>query len=125
MYVAGFIGSPSMNFVPVTVAGKEAAATGFSVRLPEAPGVEKGVLGIRPEAMSEKPGADGAPQLDMKVEVTEVLGADQFVYGSVGGDTMTARVDPQMKVGPGDRLRLTIDTRRLHLFEPATGKAIL
>jgi len=125
MYVAGFIGSPTMNFVPVTVAGTEAAAAGFSVRLPQAPGVEKGVLGIRPEAMSEKPGADGAPQIDMKVEVSEVLGADQFVYGSVGGDTMTARVDPQLSVGPGDRLRLTIDTRRLHLFEPATGKAIL
>jgi len=125
MYVAGFIGSPTMNFLPVTVAGHTAAAAGFSLQLPQAPGVERGVLGIRPEAMSEKPPANGAPQLDMTVEVTEILGADQFVYGSVGGDTMTARVDPQLKVDPGDRIRLSVDMRRLHLFEPTTGKAIL
>jgi multiple sugar transport system ATP-binding protein len=125
MYVAGFIGSPTMNFVPVTVAGHTAAAAGFSVQLPEPPGVEKAVLGIRPEALSEKPAAEGAPELDMKVEVTEILGADQFVYGSVGGDAITARVDPQLKVDPGDRLRLSVDTRRLHLFEPSTGKALL
>jgi ABC-type sugar transport system ATPase subunit len=125
MYVAGFVGSPTMNFLPVTVDGVKASAGGFSVNLPSAPGVGKAVLGLRPEAMSEKPAANGAPELDMKVEVTEVLGADQFVYGTVGDDAMTARVDPQLKVDPGDRIRLSVDTRRLHLFDPATGIAIM
>jgi ABC-type sugar transport system ATPase subunit len=125
MYVAGFVGSPMMNFLPVTVDGVKASAAGFSVNLPTAPGVSKAVLGLRPEAMSEKPAANGAPELDMKVEVTEVLGADQFVYGTVGGDAMTVRVDPQLKVDPGDRIRLSLDTRRLHLFDPATGVAIM
>src|SRR5438067_3924161 len=55
MYVAGFIGSPGMNFVDVTVQGKTARASGFEVELPVAPGVEKGVLGIRPEALTEHP----------------------------------------------------------------------
>ena len=124
MYVAGFIGSPTMNFIPVTVQGTSAKASGFDIELPTAPGVEKGVLGIRPEALTEHP-RDGHSGMDLKVEVTEVLGADQFVYGTVGGDAITARVDPNLKVSPGDRVRLGIDMRRLHLFDGPTGKAIL
>jgi multiple sugar transport system ATP-binding protein len=124
MYVAGFIGSPTMNFIPVTVQGTTAKASGFDIELPTAPGVERGVLGIRPEALTEHP-RDGHSGMDLKVEVTEVLGADQFVYGTVGGDAITARVDPNLKVSPGDRVRLGIDMRRLHLFDGPTGKAIL
>jgi len=124
MYVAGFIGSPTMNFIPVTVQGTTAKASGFDIELPTAPGVEKGVLGIRPEALTEHP-RDGHSGLDLKVEVTEVLGADQFIYGTVGGDAITARVDPNLKVTPGDRIRLGVDMRRLHLFDGPTGKAIL
>ena len=123
MYVAGFIGSPTMNFIPVTVQGKTAKASGFDIELPIAPGVERGVLGIRPEALTERP-RDGHPGLDLKVEVTEVLGADQFLYGAVGGDAITARVDPNMKVTPGDRVLLGVDMRRLHLFDGPTGRAI-
>jgi len=123
MYVAGFIGSPSMNFIPVTVSGTTAKATGFELELPTAPGIEKGVLGIRPEALTEHP-REGHSGLDLKVEVSEVLGADQFLYGIVGGDAITARVDPNMKVSPGDRVRLGVDMRRLHLFDGPTGKAI-
>src|SRR5712691_2524377 len=124
MYVAGFIGSPTMNFIPVTVQGTSAKASGFDIELPTPPGVEKGVLGIRPEALTERP-RDGHSGLDLKVEVTEVLGADQFIYGTVGGDAITARVDPNLKVTPGDRIRLGVDMRRLHLFDGPTGKAIL
>jgi multiple sugar transport system ATP-binding protein len=124
MYVAGFIGIPTMNFIPVTIHGTTAKASGFDLELPSAPGVEKGVLGIRPEAMTEIPRPDH-PGLELKVDVAEVLGPDQFIYGQVGGDAITARVDPQLKVDPGDRVRLSIDRRRLHLFDPANGAAIL
>jgi multiple sugar transport system ATP-binding protein len=123
MYVAGFIGSPTMNFIPVTIQGTTAKATGFDLELPRAPGVEKGVLGIRPEALTEHP-HEGHSGLDLTVEVSEVLGADQFLYGVVGGDAITARVDPNLKVGPGDRVRLGVDMRRLHLFDAPTGKAL-
>ncbi len=123
MYVAGFIGSPTMNFIPVTVSGTTAKATGFELELPTAPGIEKGVLGIRPEALTEHP-REGHSGLDLKVEVSEVLGADQFLYGTVGGDAITARVDPNLSVSPGDRVRLGVDMRRLHLFDGPTGKAI-
>jgi len=123
VYVAGFIGSPTMNFVPVSVQGTTARASGFEVELPQATEMGKAILGVRPEAVSEKV-RDGMPVLDFKIEVAEILGADQFIYGTVGGDAMTARVDPQLKVDSGDRIRLGLDTRRLHLFEATTGKTI-
>ena len=124
MYVAGFIGSPTMNFVPVTVQGTTAKATGFEVELPWAPGVETGVLGIRPECLTQRING-GHPGFDLKVDVAEILGADQFLYGMVGGDAITARVDPNLKADPGDRVRLGVDTRRLHLFDAATGKSLV
>ncbi|MDQ6691697.1 MAG: ABC transporter ATP-binding protein, partial [Candidatus Dormibacteraeota bacterium] len=124
MYVAGFIGSPNMNFIPVTINGKTAKASGFELELPEAPGIEKGVMGIRPEALTEHP-REGHGGLDLKVEVVEVLGSDQYLYGQVGGDAIIARVDPKLKVEPGDRVRLGVDTRRLHLFDSTTEKAVL
>src|SRR5437867_2105012 len=77
------------------------------------------------DAAAQSASTNGQGALDMKVEVTEILGADQFVYGIVGQDSAIARVDPQLKVDPGDRLRLLLDTRRLHLFDPASGEAIL
>jgi multiple sugar transport system ATP-binding protein len=124
MYVAGFIGSPTMNFIPVTVSGKTAKASGFELDLPRAPGVEKGTLGIRPEALDEH-AREGHGGMDLKVEVVEVLGSDQFLYGTVGGDAITARVDPALKVSPGDRVRLGVDQRRLHLFDGETEKALM
>jgi multiple sugar transport system ATP-binding protein len=124
LFVAGFIGSPTMNFIPVTVRDRIAKASGFDLELPQTPGVEKGILGIRPDALSEK-AHDGQYKIDLKVDVVEVLGSDQYVYGTVGGDPIAARVDPQLRVSPGDRVRLGIDTRRLHLFDPDTELAIL
>jgi multiple sugar transport system ATP-binding protein len=124
MYVAGFIGSPKMNFIPVTVSGKTARASGFTMELPKAPGIEKGVLGIRPEDLTEVP-HEGFPQIEMNVEVVEVLGSDQFLYGKVGGDDMIARLDPQFKVSVGDKVRLHVNMRRLHLFDVGTERAVL
>jgi len=63
--------------------------------------------------------------LDMKVDVVERLGSDQFLYGQVGGDTITARVDPRLKVEPGDSVKLGLDTRSLHLFDSETELALL
>jgi multiple sugar transport system ATP-binding protein len=124
LYVAGFIGSPKMNFIPVTISGKTATSSGFSIELPSAPGVEKGVLGIRPEDLTDV-AREGFPQIDVKVEVVEILGSDQFLYGKVGGDDMIARVDPQMKVSVGDLVTLSVNMRRLHLFDAESEKALI
>jgi len=124
MYVAGFIGSPRMNFLPVTISNHQAKASGFQLHLPEAPGLERGILGIRPEHFLPTVSSDDVA-IDLKVEVLEVLGADQYLYGKLGSDDLIARVDPQLKVSVGDRVRLGVNMGRLHLFDAETEKAVL
>ncbi len=123
LFVAGFIGSPTMNFVPVTTQDGTAKASGFEVELPAPVESARGTLGFRPEALTDRV-QDGAA-MDMKVDVVERLGSDQFLYGQVGSDAVTARVDPRLKVAPGDRVRLGLDTRSLHLFDGQTEQALI
>jgi ABC-type sugar transport system ATPase subunit len=100
LFVAGFIGSPTMNFIPVTVERRTATGSGLHVDLPLAPRVDRGILGIRPEALSERT-SDHQPCIDLRVEMSESLGPDQFVHGLAGADVIVARVDPRLKVRPG------------------------
>ena len=123
MYVAGFIGSPRMNFLPVTISDRQAKASGFELTLPKATGLAHGTLGIRPEHFVPNVSADDAA-IDLKVEVLEVLGADQYLYGKVGSDDLIARVDPQLKVAVGDRVRLGVNMQRLHIFDSETERAV-
>jgi multiple sugar transport system ATP-binding protein len=123
-YVAGFIGTPKMNFIPVTISDRAATASAFKLDLPKAPGIEKGLLGIRPEHLNEHP-TDGSPQIEIVVDVVEMLGSEQVVYGRAGGDELKARIDPHFRVLPGDRMMLGVDTRRLHLFDLATELTVL
>ena len=123
LFVAGFIGTPTMNFVPVAIQNGTARASGFEIELPRAVGRERGTLGFRPEAVTDRI-QDGA-SLQMKVDVVERLGSDQYLYGQVGGDTVTARVEPRLKVEPGDRVRLNLDARSLHLFDVESEEALL
>jgi multiple sugar transport system ATP-binding protein len=123
MFVAGFIGSPTMNFIPVTVDRRTATAATFHVDLPHAPRVDRGNLGIRPEALSERV-AELQPCIEVRVEMVESVGPDKYVHGSAGPDAIVARVDALLKVSRGDRVRLGIDTQRLHFFD-AAGTAIV
>jgi multiple sugar transport system ATP-binding protein len=124
LFVAGFIGSPTMNFVPATVENGSAKASGFSVKLPKPIAATKGTLGFRPEAVTDRV-TDEANSMQMKVDVVERLGSDQFLYGKVGGDSVTARVDPRMKVDPGDTVKLGLDTRTLHFFDAESELALI
>jgi multiple sugar transport system ATP-binding protein len=123
LFVAGFIGSPTMNFVPVTTEKDSATAAGFTVKLPKAVKAGKATLGFRPEALTDR--VQGANPVEMKVDVVERLGSDQFLYGTVGPDTVTARVDPRMEVTVGDNVKLGLDTRALHLFDSETEAALI
>ena len=124
LFVAGFIGSPTMNFVPATVENGSAKASGFAVKLPKPVSATKGTLGFRPEAVTDRI-VDGGTVMEMKVDVVERLGSDQFLYGQVGGDQVTARVDPRMAVQPGDKVRLGLDTRTIHFFDAESEQALL
>src|SRR2546427_12135136 len=74
MYVAGFIGSPRINFLPVTISDHQAKASGLELNLPKAPGVAHGILGIRPEHFLPNVSSDDAV-IGLKVEGLEVLRA--------------------------------------------------
>jgi multiple sugar transport system ATP-binding protein len=110
--------------VPATVTDSTAKASGFELKLPKAIPAQKGMLGFRPEAVTDRV-ADGSPTFEMKVDVVERLGSDQFLYGTVGGDQVTARIDPRLAVTPGDKVKLGLDTRGLHFFDGETEKALL
>ena len=124
LFVAGFIGSPTMNFVPATTQNGSAKASGFEVKLPKPVSAAKGTLGFRPEAVTDRV-VEGSPSMEMKVDVVERLGSDQFLYGQVGSDQVTARVDPRMAVQPGDKVRLGLDVRTLHFFDAESEKALI
>jgi multiple sugar transport system ATP-binding protein len=124
LFVAGFVGTPRMNLVPVVLEGRMARAATFAVELPRPLGVEPAVLGIRPEGLSEVV-ADGAPVVEVRAEMIEMVGAHQLVHGSAGPDRLIARVARSLVVFRGDVVRLAIDPRRLHVFDQRTGRALL
>jgi len=134
-YVAGFIGSPAMNFLPVTLQDDfTVKAAGFSFAAPPeqhaALGEYKGkgmVLGIRPQDIHEEAAArPGAPLARVKtqVEVVEPLGSENYLYGNSGGDAFVARVNAHFPAKVGDILELVFDLRRYHLFDAATENAV-
>jgi sn-glycerol 3-phosphate transport system ATP-binding protein len=125
-FVAGFIGSPAMNFLAARLSPDGAAAVladGTGLALPDPRPGEGGrdvVVGLRPEHLREggRPG-EPAPLL-LAVESVEALGADTIVHGRLGGgEPLAARLDGSVHPRAGDRLPLAPVPGALHLFDPA------
>jgi len=124
MFVAGFIGSPAMNFLPATTA-ENSVVLADGTRLPLPAGAAPGravTLGVRPEHLTPD-GAAGA--FAVKVELAELLGADTIVHGRLGdGTLLLARLPGSAHASLGDTLRLAADPASLHLFDRETGKRL-
>lgn len=125
LFVAGFIGSPKMNFIDVTI--KEGSATQAVVELPDsttatvavdasrATAGDKATLGIRPE---DAGGESGDFTMAMKVDVAERLGGSTFLYGQCGGMKHFVVQRPGMEAtGHGDDITLNIPAHRCYLFD--------
>jgi len=137
-FVAGFIGSPPMNFLDARLVADNGgvAVDVQGMRLPLPPQKAKGaeaymnrnvVFGIRPEdilSTPEKKSASLAP-LRATVEVLEPLGAEIILELSCQGYAFTARMDPQMRAKMHDEIDVYFDMERVHLFDPQTEQAIL
>ncbi len=143
MYVAGFIGSPPMNFIPGRLA-EEKGRLGIIVPIKSATGEREHllplaqnprsadwrgreiVLGVRPEAFSLANSATDAAygQFEAGIEVVEPTGADTLAYLTLGGKTAVARLKPQDVNRAGANLRLALDMSRASLFDPASGARI-
>jgi multiple sugar transport system ATP-binding protein len=140
MYVAGFIGTPQMNFIDGVVIeeGKDAYIKigNSKIKMPENRAkkiVGQGydgkevVIGLRPEHLhDEQMYVDSMPGavVDANVEVTELLGPEALVYCTIEGTNMIARVNPRTKARPGDVIKIALDTARLHIFDKDTENAM-
>jgi multiple sugar transport system ATP-binding protein len=135
-FVAGFIGSPAMNFVDTTVAESNGAmwleSPGLRIPVP-AECVErlkpyKGqhiTLGIRPEDVHVASGADpGQYQFDSVVDVVEPLGSEILLDIKVGPNVLVARVEPTVRVKVHETLRLALDHEQLHFFDTKTEQTV-
>ncbi|KUJ91660.1 MAG: ABC-type sugar/spermidine/putrescine/iron/thiamine transport system ATPase component [Caldanaerobacter subterraneus] len=141
LFVAGFIGSPQMNFIDARLENKNgkvyATFKGFSILVPE--GILKRlkdpsyvgkeiVLGIRPEDLhDEEVFLEAYPEavVEAKVEVTELMGPETFLYLDVNGVSLTARVDPRTRAKAGDVIKIGFDINKLHMFDKETEMSIL
>ncbi|HEX7084461.1 MAG TPA: ABC transporter ATP-binding protein [Gaiellaceae bacterium] len=124
LYVAGFIGSLKMNFVPVRVEADVVRASGFDLRLRRPVPAREAILGVRPEQFADSPG-DGRTSVRLAVDIVEVLGSDQLLHGTCGGDKLVARVSAKMGVRVGDTVTLGLDEHVVHLFDSLTERALI
>ena len=146
LFVAGFIGSPQMNFIECKLLKegndffvefgsedtKTRAGIKYKIKLPAEknkddvllPYVDKEVImGIRPENIHNEPGLieefkDGLIEAD--VEVTELMGAETYLYMNCEGQALNARVSPANTAKPGDRIEVAMETAKIHLFDKDT-----
>ncbi|HYG55157.1 MAG TPA: sn-glycerol-3-phosphate ABC transporter ATP-binding protein UgpC [Burkholderiales bacterium] len=134
-FVAGFIGSPAMNFVEVSIsgAGTDLWAEAEGLRLQVPPQVAQRVaghpekrltLGIRPEAVRIANGAADQYSFATAVDVVEPLGNEILLNFRAGGVPMVARVDPGVRVKAHENIRFSLDPERLHFFDAKTEAAI-
>lgn len=138
LFVAGFIGSPAMNFFHATLRKSEGKlfidGGTFSLEVPNdrmavyAPWVDKQIIfGIRPEDIHNPEfAAPGIiPQkIDAEVDVTELMGNEIFVYMKSGEHNFVARVDPRSRYQMGDKVQVIFNMDNMHIFDRETEKAI-
>jgi len=123
LFVAGFLGAPSMNFVPGELDGqgrfRAAACAGLELGV-AVPGARKAVLGVRPEHVAI--GA-GLPYTG-KVTLVEPMGSHQVVWIGCGGLLMSCIAQDTQRYAGGDAVSFGIDASRACLFDPDSGKAL-
>ncbi|MEX2696298.1 ABC transporter ATP-binding protein [Rhizobium mongolense] len=150
LFVAGFIGSPAMNFVRVELKAEagslRGAITGAEISFPVPAGAalsayagRQVIAGIRPEMFQACPEREAL--FNEQIAVAEALGADTFVFFDIpsppvnvndaedsfthkGKNRLVARIPPALTPTPNQRLPLTVDLEKLHWFDPTTGVAI-
>jgi multiple sugar transport system ATP-binding protein len=139
MFVAGFIGSPQMNFIQCKVEETEGKVSisfeNERIILLEASAKivkDKGyigkevVLGIRPENIYEEVTSENKNMvIEAKVELTELMGAETYIYLSKGKSNITARVSGSSMAKAGDRIKVTLNTNKIHMFDKDTEMTIL
>ena len=131
-FVAGFIGSPAMNFLSLKIEGNKLIGEGISLTLPEGQHKllkEKGysskevIMGIRPEDISASILAEEAypeAQIEAEVTVSELLGAETMLYLKAGDAELVSRVEARDFRQPGEKITVTLNLNKAHFFDKDT-----
>ena len=133
IFVAAFMGSPAMNFIPANVVRQnENDEAQIQIPGPDGPQVLRmppevagpapsgpALLGLRPEHLTA-PAPDGAQTLRVRADLVEPAGADTYVIADLGGKPVTARLPAGFRIQPGEVADLACDIRRAPLFNPET-----
>ena len=141
IFVAGFIGTPQMNFVDCTLVGeggdvfvqwgnnklKLPADKANNPALKDYIGKEV-IAGIRPEAIHDEPmflASLADTVIDANVDVTELMGAEIYLYLTSEEESLTARVSSRSTARAGDSVKVAVDMSRVHIFDKDTEKCII
>ncbi|MBR6967959.1 MAG: sn-glycerol-3-phosphate ABC transporter ATP-binding protein UgpC [Ruminococcus sp.] len=146
-FVAGFLGSPQMNFIDATLkeeygqfivefGGDGSRGTKYQIIVPESKVNEELnhyvgkeiILGVRPESIHDEEmylSNASTGVIDANVEITELMGAETYLYLVCEGIPLTARVSPRSTARSGDEIKVAIDPNRIHIFDKETEKAIV
>ncbi|UCI09264.1 ABC transporter ATP-binding protein [Mesorhizobium sp. B1-1-8] len=131
LYVAGFVGAPSMNMLNATVNAGQLAIAGSDarvavpVRFKDA--VREGadvIVGVRPEALRLASGGASEPAFPVEIDVIELTGPELVTTARIGAQRLTATLPPRTPLAKGEPCRFAFDEDALRLFDPASGKAL-
>ena len=141
VFVAGFIGTPQMNFINGTLEKKGEDVyfnfSGHSIKRPAEKAANPAIgeyigkeviAGLRPECVHDEPmylSSLSDSVIDVNVEVTELMGAEIYLYLVTGEQKMIARVSSRSQARAGDTIKVALDVSRIHLFDKDTERAIL
>jgi multiple sugar transport system ATP-binding protein len=130
LYVAGFIGSPAMNFLEGRLAGGGSSfkmaelsvpLAGYAFEKPASEGLD-GILGVRPEHIAVGEDAAKMPfQLDSEIEIVEPMGSETVAYAKASGHTFTVRCSSDIALASGQKVRIGFDPARGAVFDAASG----
>ncbi|MDE7207124.1 MAG: TOBE domain-containing protein, partial [Lachnospiraceae bacterium] len=140
LFVAGFMGSPQMNFIDakVDIKGDTAYLNVADLSIPLPPAKSKKLIdggyngkvvtfGIRPEDIYDSQmmvEAKAESTFSTTIRVYELLGAEVFLYADIAEFPITARVDPRTTARPGDKVKFAMDVEKIHVFDKETEKVI-
>ena len=140
IFVAGFIGTPQMNFINSTLVKKGSDLYlkfgEYEMKLPAEKAAEEGlqeyigkdvIAGIRPEAIHDEPiYLANFPDsvFDVQVDVTELMGAEIYLYLTIDEQNLIARVSSRSTARAGDTVKIAIDPSRVHIFDRDTERCV-
>ncbi|MEM9970050.1 MAG: ABC transporter ATP-binding protein [Pseudomonadota bacterium] len=130
-FVAGFLGSPPMNFLDADLRqdGDDvfAGGDGFHIRLPAGRAANAGsavLLGIRPSDLNYAPDAAADEAIDLRVKVSEYIGAQSVLLCDCGAATVTVELKSETPIALGETLRFAVRPEAIHIFDKSTEKAL-